>query len=457
MRVATPGLWSWMKSIGYANREHRTKDVIAYRRHMLDLSLTLRQLHYVLVLPYPHIITTRKASYKVIHLTAISVAQIPSPWRPAPPGHQPQPQPSQPPTMIPKLPKPQLPIPRRRRGSFTALLTSAVLGTMALFYLLLQLAPCIGRDHCYNGYQSSFSFDADAARHPSWMAELPDSVPLSSLSIPGTHDTMTYAVVSERLQCQNWNLSVQLDAGIRYLDIRARLRDDALWIYHADGWVGFGFEHVLLTVYDFLESHPTEAVVMRVKEEGKPIGRNNTMSFEDAFNYHRLNASTTAPGSAKHMYMYDPSTAAPLPLLGALRSRILLLQNFASAGGTPYGVSWNGAQMHLEDVWIIPDVYHLSDKWSAIRNSLERAATDPLDNRRLYLAHLSASVGVLPIEAAAGPMNRSIQGMNDMTGQWLRDFEDNDDATRTGIVIMDFPGERLIDAVLAWNAPLKKQ
>jgi 1-phosphatidylinositol phosphodiesterase len=158
------------------------------------------------------------------------------------------------------------------------------------------------------------------------------------------------------------------------------------------------------------------------------------------------------------MHIYNPNTDPTLPLLGSLRSRVLLLQNFPSAGdgAGPYGVAWDGAQMVLEDLWIIPDVYHLAEKWTAVREAFERVATEPRgSNAHLFLSHLSASVGVLPIEAAAGPMNRTIAGINDMVGQWLRDFE-HEDVTGAGIVIIDFPGKKLIDAVLAWNEPLKK-
>jgi 1-phosphatidylinositol phosphodiesterase len=325
---------------------------------------------------------------------------------------------------------------------------------MAASHLLLSFGPCI-IGSCYRGYGSTYSFNADEARHPTWMAALPDAVNLSSLSIPGTHDTMTYGRLAsdEHLQCQNWNLTVQLEAGLRYFDIRARLRDDRLHIYHANGDTGFGFDDVMRDVFLFLDEYPSEAVVLRLKEEGRPLGDKNTITFEDAFNYYRFNASSgIADGFKRHLYPYDPS--APLPTLGALRSRVFLLQEFHSPRSGPYGLDWDGPRMALEDLWIIPDVYHLADKWTAVRDALERAATDVPDNQRLYLAHLSASVGVLPIEAAAGPMNRTIEGINDVTGQWLDDFGGGGDVLRTGIVIADFPGKKLIESVLAWNEPL---
>lgn len=343
---------------------------------------------------------------------------------------------------------PKVPRPRR----FYLLLTAAAFGLIALCFLVLSLAPCMLYGVCYHGYRSAFSFDVGLASHPKWMADIPDDVRLASLSIPGTHDTMTYEIKSETLQCQNWNISMQLEAGLRYFDIRARLREDALHIYHATGYTGFTFEDVLLAMFKFLKDNPSEAIIMRLKQEGSPIGH-NTITFEDAFNYYRHNSSSTSHGASEHLYLYNRTT--PLPTLGTLRSKIFLLQQFPSPAGGPYGLEWEGPQMALEDLWIIPDVYHLSEKWTAIREALMLAATSPHDNSRLYLAHVSAAVGVLPIEAAAGPLNRTIAGMNDMTGQWLEDFEDEMEATRTGVVILDFPGRRLVDVIIRWNVKLK--
>ncbi|KAJ6444900.1 phospholipase C [Purpureocillium lavendulum] len=330
------------------------------------------------------------------------------------------------------------------------LLALAAAAAMALLYMLLfAVAPCLVRGGCYRGYRSAWSFDAHAARHPAWMAAVPDEANLTSLSIPGTHDTMTYGLLRPDpvLNCQNWNLSVQLDAGLRYLDIRARLRDDELHIYHGDGYTGFSFADVLRDVVAFLDANPSEALVMRLKEEGRPLGANNTKTFEETFVGYR----DGHPGAARHLYLYNRT--GPIPTLGALRARVFLLQDFA-AKSPPYGLAWDGPQMALEDAWIVPDVYHLAEKWTAIRGALERAATDALDNARLYLAHVSASVGVLPVEAAAGPLNRTVTGMNDMTGQWVRDFERVPEARRTGVVIFDFPGRQAIEAVIAWNKKL---
>ena len=67
---------------------------------------------------------------------------------------------------------------------------------MKLFLNLLGLLLVAGNASAgkYLGYISPYSFDANYFHAPTWMTALPDSTNLTSLSIPGTHDTITNAV-----------------------------------------------------------------------------------------------------------------------------------------------------------------------------------------------------------------------------------------------------------------------
>ncbi len=56
-------------------------------------------------------------------------------------------------------------------------------------------------------------------------------------------------------------------------------------------------------------------------------------------------------------------------------------------------------------------------------------------------------MGVLPIEAAAGTKDGSVVGMNDRTGNWLK----AGNGGNTGVVIIDFPGKKLAEEILARN------
>lgn len=184
---------------------------------------------------------------------------------------------------------------------------------------------------------------------------------------------------------------------------------------------------------------------MRLKEESTPI--NSTIDFITSFNYYRLNSTITASGCSQHFYA--PPTPGPtvVPTLGSLRGKILILQNFGE-DPAEYGIKWESPLISLEDYWEVPDLAGLDEKWVAIQDHLWAAGngTEAGDGK-LYLSHLSASVGVLPIEAAAGNHNGSVVGMNDRTGEWLKQGNE----ARTGVVIVDFPGQKFVQEVLKRN------
>jgi 1-phosphatidylinositol phosphodiesterase len=319
---------------------------------------------------------------------------------------------------------------------------------MILLLLLLGLVAS-SASSSYHGYTSAFSFDANLSHQPDWMAGIPDHVNITSLSIPGTHETMTFHIDSKVLRCQNWNLTVQMEAGLRYFDIRARVRRNELHIYHGKKYTGYTFKQVLLEMFAFLDAHPSEAFIMRLKKEGPPVGR-DSYSFAKALNHARLTDKATKAGAQRHLALY-PDSRKPIPTLGELRSKIFLLQDFPSSKYLTFGLAWAGPQMVLEDEYNIHGERHLDVKWVAVQKALQTANASPLDNKRIYLTHLSAAIGLLPIQAAAGTVKKVQVGMNSRTGEWLDQRVGDATSRRTGIVIFDFPGKQGIESVLAWN------
>jgi 1-phosphatidylinositol phosphodiesterase len=54
-----------------------------------------------------------------------------------------------------------------------------------------------------------------------WMGNVPGNVYLSQLSIPGTHDTLTFSATAvAEDQDPSFDIATQLNAGIRYFDLR---------------------------------------------------------------------------------------------------------------------------------------------------------------------------------------------------------------------------------------------
>lgn len=110
-----------------------------------------------------------------------------------------------------------------------------------------------------------------------WMKGLDDDMPLSEVVLPGTHDSATKNVqLAYFSKCHALDISEQLEAGFRYLDIRLGANKDKLRLMHGftncttSGWPWAGtlmFDDVLDSCYAFLRQHPSEAVVFAVKQE----------------------------------------------------------------------------------------------------------------------------------------------------------------------------------------------
>ena len=204
---------------------------------------------------------------------------------------------------------------------------------------------------------------------PGWMSGIDDAKNLASLSIPGTHESAAlYEPVPGTAKCQNLTLAQQLAAGVRYFDIRCRHIDDAFAIFHGPVDEQQDFDQVTQTMLDFLDAHPTETVIMSIKEESTPSG--DTQTFEQTFDGY----------VAKHPDRWYLGDA--VPALGDVRDQLVLLRRF-QATTTPLGLdasSWaddttftltdTDATLRIQDQY---QVTSTDTKWSEITALLDEA------------------------------------------------------------------------------------
>ncbi|XP_075395354.1 PI-PLC X domain-containing protein 1-like [Tenrec ecaudatus] len=143
---------------------------------------------------------------------------------------------------------------------------------------------------------TSCGFRSLQATNPNWMSQLCPrlwDVPLHHLSIPGSHDTMTYCLsrkspiasdqpkvlqlLSKLIPCviqpvvfrwsvtQVLTVTEQLDAGVRYLDLRvahmAKGSPKNLHFVHMVYTTAL-VEDTLTEISEWLESHPREVVIL---------------------------------------------------------------------------------------------------------------------------------------------------------------------------------------------------
>ncbi|MGH3921883.1 MAG: phosphatidylinositol-specific phospholipase C domain-containing protein, partial [Pseudonocardiaceae bacterium] len=101
--------------------------------------------------------------------------------------------------------------------------------------------------------------------HTCWMRDIPDEAPVTTLSIPGTHNSCSVYGPLGFAKTQDLDLSDQLNAGIRFLDIRLAHYQNNVFVHHDVVHMGKNYADVLAICSSFLKEYPSEAVLMSVK------------------------------------------------------------------------------------------------------------------------------------------------------------------------------------------------
>jgi len=153
-----------------------------------------------------------------------------------------------------------------------------------------------------------------------WMSAIPDTTPLNNIAIPGTHDSGATIdmIISGTAKCQTLTIAEQLEAGVRFFDIRLRRVNGELHVYHGYVDQKLTFDQVLGACYTFLENNPGEALIVCIKEEYDATGTNGAF---DAMVAAKINENASA--------WYTGTT---IPTLGSVRGKIVLMRRYGTSG-----------------------------------------------------------------------------------------------------------------------------
>ena len=216
-----------------------------------------------------------------------------------------------------------------------------------------------------------------------WMAELDDDLPLTSVTLPGTHNSGTqYAQFAFFSKCQALTVREQLEAGYRYLDIRLDGDDDYLKLTHgftecritAFGKDILTLADVLEDCYIFLDEHPTEAVAFVVKQESGDLSVGDIQWMLDA-----------EIGEDMDRWVLSE----PVPTVGEARGKLVLFRRWedeaglGTDSGIPFGWKDQGGSADpTEDaeanypgelvLWVQDRYeYGIRDKWASFTEGLD--------------------------------------------------------------------------------------
>ncbi|WP_157408605.1 phosphatidylinositol-specific phospholipase C [Actinoplanes sp. N902-109] len=293
------------------------------------------------------------------------------------------------------------------------------------------------------------------ASHPDWMAAIPDGTSLAALSIPGTHETMSIhggslTQTQEDFGDSGATLARQLEAGVRMIDIRARVNSgNTFTIHHGATYQNANFSDVTAVLSTFLAAHPRETVIMRLKQEctgelGSCTDVAGQRSFPDIFDSYA--------GSLFWQPSVTRGAAAATPALGAVRGKVVLAV-MHSAHGSPiehYGLaqfaSWtDGSSTYVQDNYSVPNIGAIATKRDQVRRFLD--ATSAGDPSKVYVNFGSgSSLLAQPQQVAGGALG--VQGVDPFLLTYLNEGHG---LTRAGVLMLDFPGSGLIAKILALN------
>ena len=221
---------------------------------------------------------------------------------------------------------------------------------------------CVRCDYHPGTYSRS---EGAVSNNPKWMQYLCDDLPITKVSIPGTHDTMSDDS-NDISDCQTMHLRPQLDSGIRALDIRLKLKNDgSLKLYHASVELDQTFRQVLNVVTDFFKANPSEFVIMRVKAEGAQDAGYDKDAFRTA-----IRDRYTDPKYASYLYLKNG-----IPKVGDVRSKIVILRDHDGGGMFCYAFSRRERGCIRYEI-----VYYIQISWIS-SDILQICSSDILQNR----------------------------------------------------------------------------
>ena len=262
--------------------------------------------------------------------------------------------------------------------------------------------------------------------HPSkynltWMQSIPDSTKISSMTIPGTHNSCAlHGICCARTQ--SWSLPEQMKAGLRYFDIRLRLYNNTLHSFHGFVDQEDTFDIILSYAINFLNQYPSESIIMQIVKEYKD--KNCTKRIPELYEEYISNIKNKIIEFEKDLTMGD------------IRGKILIIKIFGRS--TKYIPGFV-----IQNNWSINTRFSLNKKKRKIKQNFHRAlAFNNANNKneknsKIFLNYLSASsdYALMTPYTAAKKCNKIALRYKG----------------RLGIILADYPGEDLIKHLIEQN------
>ncbi|WVR05714.1 hypothetical protein IAU60_002738 [Kwoniella sp. DSM 27419] len=229
-----------------------------------------------------------------------------------------------------------------------------------------------------------------------FLGAAPGTTPLGDLTLPGTHESCAlYGFPFSQCQQPSTPILQQLTDGVRFLDVRLRVVDNELLMYHGPRPQRSSLTLLLTVLHEFLDKHPTETLILSLKEESPPSHPNFSARIYQAFK----------------PFLSRWFLEERIPTLGEVRGKGMLLTRFDrdkdEDGGWDEGMGihpsrwpdsrlegfeWDchGTTVRTQDWYRVHTFLQIPEKFEAITSNL-RSTLDHNPSSPFTLSYTSAS------------------------------------------------------------------
>ena len=262
------------------------------------------------------------------------------------------------------------------------------------------------------------------------MKSLPDDLVLASLTIPGTHNSAAlHEPFPGTATCQSLSLKEQLEAGVRFFDLRCRHVNDRFHLYHGPIDQKLSFAEALKTFEEFLKTEPKEFLLISIQGAAKAskTTRDFEATFKDSIN-------------PKKWWLKSPH-----PSTGEARGKMILIRRFDSKAALGISATnWKSNRHHSTKQLVIQDHFQPktpTEKWKAIEGLFAMKEPEKL-HLNFTSGYLKGSFGIPQIQAVSDPINRK-----------LKNYVTTAEHRPHGVLALDFITPNLAKAIWQLNFP----
>ncbi len=229
--------------------------------------------------------------------------------------------------------------------------------------------------------------------HDSWMAGVNDTLPLSEIAIPGSHDsgadkhsTDISSPEWHYVITQDYGFITQAYVGIRWFDIRLEYDDGNLNLHHAGYDLHKQFHDILDWSVGYVNTFPSEVIILMVKQENSSA---SDLDFGNAV-YEKIEQH-----GLQYFYLKND-----VPRLGDVRGKVYIVRRFHNVLNKDFGIEfgWNdnttGSYNNIDGIGLwVQDHYSLNTvstdtKYNEFVSMVEKAHNEHNPNT-FYLNFIS--------------------------------------------------------------------